>query len=238
MAERHEGQVTGRFEDVMPASKTQWADVRPQYQTHWQGRQGMQGERWEEHEPHYRHGWEARNDPRYQGRGWNEVEADVRRDWESRNQATQWSRAGESVRAGWETDIQGAGAVQLREERLVPEKTTVQAGEVGIRKEVVAEQQTVDVPVTREEVVIQRHAVNQPSDRPVGEGETVTVPVREEHATAQKEAVVTEEISVGKRTVQETERVAGTVRREEARVVEEGDATVHGAREQEPPARR
>ena len=39
----------------------------------------------------------------------------------------------------------------------------------------------------------------------------------------EKEPVVKEEIEVGKRQVQETEQVSGTVRREEARVESEGD---------------
>ena len=40
--------------------------------------------------------------------------------------------------------------------------------------------------------------------------------------------MVTEEVSVGKQPVQETERVEGTVRREEARMEKEGDVDVRG----------
>ncbi len=48
-----------------------------------------------------------------------------------------------------------ARRLQLREEQLQVYKQPVQTGEVGIRKEVVTEQQTLDVPVTHEEVYIE-----------------------------------------------------------------------------------
>jgi hypothetical protein len=85
------------------------------------------------------------------------------------------------------------------------------------------------VPVTREEVVIERRPVNRrPSDRPIGEGETIEVPVREEVVDVEKRAVVYEEVEIGKRAVQDTERVTETVRREEARIDREGDVNVRG----------
>jgi len=125
---------------------------------------------------------------------------------------------------------EGRDRLQLREEQLRPETQTVEAGQVGITKEVVTEQQTVDVPVRREEVVIDRHPVDRrPADSPIGEGETVSVPVNAERATLEKETVVSEELNVGRREVQDTERVSGEVRREEARVVQEGDVDVRGA---------
>lgn len=131
---------------------------------------------------------------------------------------------------------EGAEAVQLREEQLQPRKEAVQAGEVGIRKEVVTEQQTVEVPVTREEAVIERHPVDrQPSDRPVGEGEEVRVPLRKEEVTVEKQPVVTEEVALGKRQVQDTEQVAGEVRREEARIERAGEAEVRGTGAETPP---
>jgi uncharacterized protein (TIGR02271 family) len=114
--------------------------------------------------------------------------------------------------------------VELHEEQLRPRKETVEAGEVALRKDVVTEQKTMDVPVTREEVVVERHPVaGRPAGGEIHEGEEVRVPVREEQVRLDKEAVVTEEVSVGKRPVTDNERVSGTVRREEARVETEGD---------------
>jgi len=115
--------------------------------------------------------------------------------------------------------------LQLREEELIPRKRSVQTGEVRLQTEVVEEQRTVEVPITREEVYVERHPVNRrPSDRPMRDrGETIGVPVTEEEVTVEKRAVVYEEVEVGKRAVQETESVDANVRREELRVEDEGN---------------
>jgi uncharacterized protein (TIGR02271 family) len=121
--------------------------------------------------------------------------------------------------------------LRLREEELIPRKRSVQAGEVRLETEVVSEQRTVEVPVTREEVYVERHAVERrPAERPISEtGETIQVPVHEEEVTVEKRPVVYEEVDVGKRQVQETQEVSGTVRREQLRVDREGDVPVGGA---------
>jgi uncharacterized protein (TIGR02271 family) len=120
------------------------------------------------------------------------------------------------------SDVQ---TVQLREEELHASKQSVETGRVRLGKDVVEEQRTMDVPVTREEVTIERNAVDRrPADSAIGEGdETIRVPVHEEQVSVEKRAVVTDEISVGKRRVQEIKQVSGTVRREEARIEKEGD---------------
>ena len=51
-------------------------------------------------------------------------------------------------------------------------------------------------------------------------------PVREERVHLTKEAVVTEEVKVGKRVVHDTERVSGQVRKEEVKVDQVGDVDV------------
>jgi uncharacterized protein (TIGR02271 family) len=126
---------------------------------------------------------------------------------------------------------QGGQKVQLREEELRANKEHVQAGEVGIRKDVVSEEKTLNVPVNREEVYIERHPVSGevPADTPIGDqGETYRVPVSEERVNVEKQPVVREEIGIGKRTVQDTEQVTDTVRREEAHVERRGDVNVQG----------
>jgi uncharacterized protein (TIGR02271 family) len=121
---------------------------------------------------------------------------------------------------------EGKERLELREEDLRAAKERVQTGEARVRKEVVSEEKTIDVPVTREEVVVERRPV---SGRPAAgadlkEGEEIRIPVTEEKVRVEKTPVVKEEVTVGKRRVQETERVRDTVRREEVRVEEEGDA--------------
>jgi len=122
----------------------------------------------------------------------------------------------------------GDQTLELRQEELQARKESVEAGRVRIGKEIVEERQTLDVPVTREEVTIERHPVNrQPAAGSIGDDTTtIEVPLREERVEIEKQPVVTEEISVGKRLVQETQEVSGTVRREEARLEREGDVNL------------
>jgi len=126
---------------------------------------------------------------------------------------------------------QGAtGKVQVREEELHVQKQPVQTGEVRVRKEVHTEHKTVQVPVTKEEVVIERTPVSgkQVSATDIKAGEEIRIPVKEEQVHVEKTPVVKEEVRVGKRTVQETEQVSGTIRKEEVKVEKTGDAKVRG----------
>lgn len=130
------------------------------------------------------------------------------------------------------TSTDEQGRMQLREEEVHARKTATETGEVRLGKDVVTEQRTVEVPVTREEVFIEREPVDRhPSDSPISETEhtSIDVPVREERVTLEKQPVVYEEVGVAKRQVQETRDVDATVRREELRVEQEGDARLTGA---------
>jgi len=110
--------------------------------------------------------------------------------------------------------------IRLHEEELHARKRLVETGEVRVRKEVVTEQRTIEVPVQREEIVIERHAPNgaHASATDIGPGEEIRIALREERVTVEKRPVVKEEVSVGKRVIQGLERVGGEVRKEEMRV--------------------
>ena len=75
----------------------------------------------------------------------------------------------------------------------------------------------------------------RPADRAeIREGEEIRVPVTEERVEVEKRSMVTEEVSIGKRQVQDTEQVSGTVRKEEVRVEEKGDVNVRNKGETKP----
>jgi uncharacterized protein (TIGR02271 family) len=119
--------------------------------------------------------------------------------------------------------------IQLKEEQLHAHKTPVKTGEVTVRKEVVTDRKTIDVPVEREEVVIERHPVSgRAASGDIRAGEEIRIPVKEEKVHVEKDAVVTEEVNVSKRKVKDTEHVAGTVRKEQLKVEREGDVDVRG----------
>ncbi len=123
--------------------------------------------------------------------------------------------------------------LELRAEQLQIDKHQVRTGEVQVRKEIVREEKTITVPVTHEEVVIERRAVdNVESDTPGGQNETIRIPVSEERIEVNKHNVVTEEVDVSKRNVEETQHIEDTVKREEARVERAGRASLN---EETPP---
>jgi len=120
-------------------------------------------------------------------------------------------------------DVEDRQRLQLREEELVVTKERVEAGQVRVRKEVITEEKTIRVPVSREEAVIERHPVSgRPAADEIDQGEEIRVPLSAEEVRVEKRPVVKEEITVGKRQVKDSETVRDTVRREEARVEEAG----------------
>ena len=113
----------------------------------------------------------------------------------------------------------------LRKEELDISKNRVQKGEVELGKEIIEEQKIVDVPITREEVVIERRTLNnEVSDSPITDEETIRIPVSEERVDVNKHTVVTGEISAHKHSIEDTEHIDETLRREEARINRIGDA--------------
>jgi uncharacterized protein (TIGR02271 family) len=81
----------------------------------------------------------------------------------------------------------------------------------------------VNVPVTREELVIERHAVEgaTPASGRVGESGEIRIPLTEERPSVEKSTVVREEVSVGKRNVEDTRTVSEDVSREDIVVDDE-----------------
>src|SRR3954452_14685430 len=144
------------------------------------------------------------------------------------------SRAGNSGDTAGVRSASGSNqdtqTLQLREEQLRAEKERVQAGEVRVRKEVVTEERTLEVPVTREEVVVERRpaAQGQQASGKIDEGEEIRIPLMEEEVRVEKTPVVREEVNLKKRQVQSTQEVSDTVRREEAHIEQSGNARVRG----------
>jgi uncharacterized protein (TIGR02271 family) len=139
------------------------------------------------------------------------------------------TRARAATTTGASTTLDTDQTMQLREEELQARKAPVETGRVQLGKDIVEEQRTIDVPVAREEVYVERQPVDRrPSDQPIGETETeaIRVPVTEERVEVEKQPVVYEEVGVGKRVTQETREVSDTVRREELRTENEGDVEV------------
>lgn len=120
-------------------------------------------------------------------------------------------------------DVQDLQNVQLLGEVLRVHKDRVERGEVRVRKDIITETQTVQVPVTREELVVERVPVDQNTQPAgaVGEGQEIRIPLTEETASIDKGTVVRDQVAVGKRPVSEVRDLSAEVRREELVVDDE-----------------
>lgn len=117
--------------------------------------------------------------------------------------------------------------LKLLEERLMINKERFVAGSVDVSKRVETRQENVNVDLKREEVIIERHAVTDA--RPVegavlgADSQTLRVDLEAERANVSKQAFVTEEVTVGKREVTDSQTVTDTVSREVLEVNKTGD---------------
>ncbi len=127
-------------------------------------------------------------------------------------------------------------SLKLREEQLNIKKEPVQTGEVEVHKEVVEEQKTIDIPVTHEEVYVERRKVDDEvaatlnsadTITPVDDSESIRIPIVEEKVEVTKKPVVNEELVIGKNKIEKTEQVTDQLKREEARIETDGDAIIH-----------
>ncbi|SFB13758.1 MULTISPECIES: YsnF/AvaK domain-containing protein [unclassified Bacillus (in: firmicutes)] len=118
--------------------------------------------------------------------------------------------------------------MELREEQLQISKNQIQTGEVELHKQIVEEQQTVQVPVSKDEVFVEHRTADEVASSEISDedDELIRVPVVEERLKVTKEQVVTGEVVIGKRQVQEMQQVSDTVKREELRVNKSGDVII------------
>ncbi len=117
--------------------------------------------------------------------------------------------------------------VTRSEEELAIGKRAVEAGEVGVRKRVETERVSERLPVTREEVTVERRPVESgmaAGDVDIGEDE-IRVPLMEEEVIAEKRVVPKEEVVIRKEATQEERVVEDAVRKERIEVEEHGRTT-------------
>ncbi|WP_424346780.1 PRC and DUF2382 domain-containing protein [Kocuria sp. CH-021] len=120
------------------------------------------------------------------------------------------------------TDRADNGVVR-HEEQLHVGKEQRETGRARLRKYVVTDHETVDVPLEREEVRVERTPLNgdEATTGTIGE-EDVEVSLHEERPVVAKETVGVEKVGLEKDTVRDTERVDADVRKEQVDV--ENDA--------------
>ncbi len=130
------------------------------------------------------------------------------------------------------TDVAGRGDrfsrdqdvnVPVREEELTVDKQRGEVGRAAVHKDVVEEQQSVNIPVTHERVEIERVPVDKDlPDAGVSaqnwQDKDIVMSVMGEEVVTEKRPRVKEEIRIHKEPVTETRQVSDTVRKERVNV--------------------
>lgn len=119
------------------------------------------------------------------------------------------------------TESAGPFRLRLREERLRIEKRREQIGAVRLRRETVEREETVRVPLREERLIIEcveGDGTVFVGGRELAPGESVTITLSRERAHVSKEIVPVESVAAHVETVQRTEAVQATLRKEELNV--------------------
>jgi uncharacterized protein (TIGR02271 family) len=111
-------------------------------------------------------------------------------------------------------------AMTRSEEQLRVGTQTREAGRARLRKHVATEHQQVTVPVSHEEITLDREPITEANrgaayDGPAISEEEHEVTLRSERPVVDTEAVPVERVRLGKQTVTEQQTVGGEVRKEE-----------------------
>ncbi|MFL6315286.1 MAG: YsnF/AvaK domain-containing protein, partial [Nitrososphaeraceae archaeon] len=109
--------------------------------------------------------------------------------------------------------------VPLTEERLDASKRE-STREATITKEPITETKTVEVPVTHEEISVERRPAtgSTTAEKPVQSRTETKVPLKQEEVQVTRQPYVKEEVSVKKKPVTETRRVSDKVTSEKVKV--------------------
>jgi uncharacterized protein (TIGR02271 family) len=121
------------------------------------------------------------------------------------------------------SDSRTDDAMTRSEEHLRVGTEKVEAGRAKLRKYVVTEQQSVEIPVSRQEVRVEREPITDASRADALSGAEITeeeheVVLYEERPVVATEAVPVERVRLGTETVTEKETVSGEVRKERVEI--------------------
>ncbi|MDQ2818246.1 MAG: YsnF/AvaK domain-containing protein [Candidatus Eremiobacteraeota bacterium] len=124
--------------------------------------------------------------------------------------------------SGWSNPAQVY--VPLRAEMVDVAKYLVQQGEVLLRKEVITDIARFEVPVVREELVIEQRGI-EPASSP----RITRIPLSHEEVRVLKRTVVTSEVSVRRERIEEVKQIEEPVRAEKLHVTKSGNVVMREA---------
>ena len=113
----------------------------------------------------------------------------------------------------------------LREEQLGISKEKIKTAEVTVHKEFIKEHKTITVPVTREEIVIEKKIVdsNTLQEKHI---ETIRIPIKEESVEVTKRPVVLGEVSIYQEEIHSIKKIKDMIQKEKIHLDVSGQAEV------------
>lgn len=136
-----------------------------------------------------------------------------------------------SGRVSWGTSEQkkhmfdGGEPVKLliREEELDILKEQIKTGEVSVHTETINEVKTITVPISKEQLVIEKNMIPGATDEP---SETIRIPLSEEKLEINKHKVLLNEVYIQKHRFQELKHISEVLKKEQVHVEIVGEPAV------------
>lgn len=114
-----------------------------------------------------------------------------------------------------DTDYGSIQTLQLHEEQLEISKKLIETGKVIVRRELVTEIKRIEVPVAREELIIEKRILDaKSSDQQTEHTETIRIPISEERLEIIKHPTTLEDVSIYKNKFEEMVQVDETLKKE------------------------
>lgn len=111
------------------------------------------------------------------------------------------------------------GVIQIKEEQLDIVKKWVKTGDVKIHKEIFTKEKNFTIPVTCEELVIEKVTFSSKNiDNQEAEKEIIRIPLSEEQIEFRKKNVALENVSVYKEKIEEIKHIEETLNKERAKL--------------------
>jgi uncharacterized protein (TIGR02271 family) len=155
---------------------------------------------------------------------------------DARDDTTAAGRGGDNRAEGYDTSGPTTDTAMTRsEERLRAGTETQEVGRARLRKHVVTEHEQVTVPVSHEEVRVEREPITDANRGAAHEGPAISeeeheMTLRAERPVMTTEAVPVERVRLGTETVHEQETVGGEVRKEQIELDDESGTGRRGNR--------
>ena len=125
------------------------------------------------------------------------------------------------------TESENKQKLSLYAEKLDISKESIESGEVVIRREIITEIKTIEVPVSREEMIIERHTKNKQELNIVDNIEILArIVISEEKINISKEIILKEKVEIKKIKVTENQTVSATLLHEELEINETGNVII------------